>query len=132
MTNLRERMPQFYMAAASIYAVAGMSVGTYMHMTSWKRPVPFHGHLDSLGFLSLAVIGLYFQVFPKAREHALALAVFWLLQIGVLLMLGGLPIAIFGITRVFVNAGTVFVPLGFLLFCCITLSSLFKKNNDLK
>ncbi|WP_298199827.1 hypothetical protein [Novosphingobium sp.] len=127
--NFRDKMPKYYLVASSIYGVLGMGLGAYMHMTSWKRPIPFHGHLDSLGLLTLAVVGLTMQVFPWARRHVLSPLLFVLLQVGTLLMLGGLPIAIFGLTHVLINVGAVMVPVGIVTFSLIMISGL-KENYD--
>lgn len=123
--SFRERMPLYYIAAASLYAVAGMGLGLYMHLTLWKRPIPFHGHLDSLGWLSLAVVGIVLHIFPWARQHRLAILQFVLLQGGTLLMLGGLPIVIAGFTNVPLTIGAFMVPTGFVVFSLIIISGLF-------
>lgn len=128
--SFRDKMPIYYIAAASLYAVAGMGLGLYMHLTLWKRPVPFHGHLDSLGWLSLAVVGLVTHVFPWTREHRLAVVQFVLLQGGTLLMLGGLPIVIAGYTNLPLTLGAGMVPLGFAVFSFIMISGLLSNQRS--
>lgn len=123
--RLRDRLPVIYVATASLYSVFGMAVGLYQHLSHDKKPIPFHGHLDSLGWLSLAVIGVICQIYPWAREHRLAILQFWLLELGTLLMLGGLPIAVvLQWTRVPVTAGAIMVPIGFVVFSMVMLSGL--------
>lgn len=125
--TFRDKLPLYYIAAASLYAFAGMGLGLYMHLTLWKRPIPFHGHLGSVGWLSLAVIGLVLHIFPWAREHKLAVPQFILLQGGTLLMLGGLPIVILGFTNIFLTIGAAMVPTGYFVFSIIMISGLFRK-----
>ncbi|RVT92955.1 hypothetical protein [Sphingomonas crocodyli] len=125
--NFRDKLPIYYIAAASLYAVAGMGLGLYMHLTHWKRPIPFHGHLDSVGWLSLAVVGIVLHIFPWARDHKLALLQFVLLQVGSFLMLGGLPLVILGITNIPVTVGALMVPTGFVVFSVIIISGVFRK-----
>lgn len=122
--TFRDRMPYYYVAAGSLYAVAGMMLGLYMHLTAWKRPVPFHGHLDSLGWLSLAVVGIVCHIFPRVRQHKLAVLQFILMQGGTFLLLGGLPVVMLGITNVFVTIGAFMAPLGFVVFAWILVTGL--------
>lgn len=125
--TFREKFPVYYIAAASLYAVAGMSLGLYMHLTLWKRPIPFHGHLDSLGWLSLAVVGIVLHIFPWARDHKLAVVQFVLLQGGTFLMLGGLPIVIMGFTNIPLTIGALMVPAGYVVFSFIMVSKALKQ-----
>jgi hypothetical protein len=122
--KIRDRLPIYYIAAASLYAIAGMGMGLYMHLTHYKRPVPFHGHLDSLGWLSLAVVGIVLHIFPWAKEHKLATIQFGLLQAGTALMLFGLPLAILDVTRIPIEVGVFLVPAGYLVFSFIIFSGL--------
>lgn len=126
--TFRERFPLYYIAAGSLYAIAGMGLGLYMHLTLWKRPIPFHGHLGSVGWLSLAVVGIVLHIYPWAREHRLAVLQFVLLQGGTLLMLGGLPIVIMGFTNIPLTLGAFMVPAGFVVFSIIMFSALFKSR----
>lgn len=124
--TFREKLPIYYIAASTLYAVAGTGLGLYMHLTLWKRPIPFHGHLDSLGWLSLAVVGIILHIFPWAREHKLASLQFVLLMGGTFLLLGGLPLVIMGLTNIPVTLGAFMVPVGFSVFSFVILSGLFR------
>ena len=128
--TFREKLPIYYIAAASLYAVAGMGLGLFMHLTQWKRPVPFHGHLDSLGWLSLAVVGIVLHIYPWARDHKLAVVQFVLMQLGTLLLLGGLPLVFAGLTNISVTLGAVMVPLGFVVFSIVMLSGLRRGHSS--
>ena len=122
--NFRNKLPIYYIATASLYSVLGMFVGLYQHLSHDKKPIPFHGHLDSLGWLSLALVGVIAQLYAWSREHPLAVVQFILLEAGTFLMLGGLPLAVLHVTSIPVTIGALLVPLGFVVFSIVMLSGL--------
>jgi hypothetical protein len=119
-----ERLPIWYIASSSVYAVAGMAFGLYQHVAHDHKPVPLHSHLDSLGWLSMAVLGLIMDRYSWVREHNLAAAQFWTTQVGTLLMLGGLPLVYLHITSITVTLGAILVPVGYVLFAVIMMTGL--------
>jgi cbb3-type cytochrome oxidase subunit 1 len=86
---------RFYKIAI-IYLIGGMAMGIYMgisHDFSWA---PVHAHGNLLGWVSLALVGLAYQLFPAMAYSSLAAMHFWLHNIGLPLMLTGLTFILQG------------------------------------
>lgn len=86
---------RFYKIAI-LYLIGGMSLGIYMGISrdfSWS---PIHAHANLLGWVSLALVGLAYQLFPAMVYSSLAAMHFWMHNIGLPLMLGGLAFILRG------------------------------------
>ena len=60
MTQLASR----FFGSAIIYAVLGMTLGLVMGMTQDHSQMPTHAHLMLLGWVSFAIFGVFYQMFP--------------------------------------------------------------------
>jgi len=49
-----------------------------------------HAHVNLIGWLSMAVSGIIYLLFPRAESSALAKWHFWLMNLGVIIMMGSL------------------------------------------
>ena len=76
MTQLASR----FFGSAIIYAVLGMSLGLVMGITQDHSQMPTHAHLMLLGWVSFAIFGVFYQMFPAAAANRLAQVHFWLAQ----------------------------------------------------
>lgn len=63
---------------AIVYFVIAVSLGVFMGASHDHSLMSVHVHLNLLGWVSLALIGLIYQVFPRAAESRVATAQFWL------------------------------------------------------
>ena len=86
MTQLASR----FFGSAIIYAVLGMTLGLVMGMTQDHSQMPTHAHLMLLGWVSFAIFGAFYQMFPAAAANRLAQVHFWLVQASLIVMLVGL------------------------------------------
>ncbi|MBY0559131.1 hypothetical protein [Hyphomicrobium sp.] len=86
MTGLASR----FFASALIYAVLGMTLGLIMGMTKDHTQMPTHAHLLVVGWVSFALFGFFYHLFPAAAKSRLAAAHFWLAEASLLIMLAGL------------------------------------------
>ncbi|CAM2825392.1 cytochrome-c oxidase [Paenibacillus sediminis] len=73
-----------------VYFVIGVLLGMYMSMSHSYTYTGVHVHINLLGWVSLAVSGLIYHLFPKAGESTLGKIHFWLHNIGVPIMMIGL------------------------------------------
>ena len=71
------------------YLVIGISLGVYMGAVGDHSQFPAHAHLNLLGWASMCLTGLLYRTFPGAARSALARWHFWLYQLAVPVMLGG-------------------------------------------
>jgi cbb3-type cytochrome oxidase subunit 1 len=86
MTQLASR----FFGSAIIYAVLGMTLGLVMGMTQDHSQMPTHAHLMLLGWVSFAIFGVFYQMFPSAAANRLANVHFWLSQASLIVLLIGL------------------------------------------
>jgi cbb3-type cytochrome oxidase subunit 1 len=86
MTGLASR----FFASALIYAVLGMTLGLVMGMTHDHAQMPTHAHILVVGWVSFAIFGFFYHLFPAAASSKLATAHFWLAEASLVVLLVGL------------------------------------------
>lgn len=92
MTRVSDRFLQL----SVISALIGMAWGVQMGIAGDFTQHPAHAHLNLLGWVSMAIFGLFYRAFPSAAESKLAGLHFWVSVLGV---------AVFVISLAFVLAG---------------------------
>lgn len=116
------------MKIASVYFLIGIGLGYYMSIAHNYDLTGVHVHINLLGWMSLGMIGLMYHFFPSIGSNGLAKAHFWLHNIGLPIMMGGLAAMILtgneaAFTPVVASGATVTV-LGILLFVINVLKNL--------
>ena len=86
MTGLASR----FFGSALIYAVLGMALGLIMGMTHDHAQMPTHAHILVVGWVSFAIFGFFYHLFPAAASGRLASVHFWLAEASLLVLLIGL------------------------------------------
>jgi hypothetical protein len=71
-------MAHWFLRLAVIYGMAGIGLGLYMAASGSHTMHPVHAHLNLLGWVTLALFGLFYRAFPAAADTGLAKAHFWL------------------------------------------------------
>ena len=71
-----------YVAVALLWAVAGMLLGLYMGIAADNKLLVVHVAMMLVGFVTLALYGVLFRLWPELAKTALARAQFWSAQIG--------------------------------------------------
>jgi len=79
-----------YLKIAVVYFVIAVLLGICMGITQNFNFTSVHAHLNLLGWVSLALFGLIYHHYPQASETGLAKAHFWLYNLGLPVMQGGL------------------------------------------
>lgn len=102
---------------ASFYFLVGVVMGMGMSMTDSYSLSPVHVHLNLIGWVSMAIGGLVYDRFPAAAR-TLGKLHFWMHNIGVPLMMGGLTAFMLGFTSLapLIPVGGILIVLGTLLF----------------
>ncbi|SHG70486.1 cytochrome-c oxidase [Ornithinibacillus halophilus] len=110
-----------------IYFAIGVLLGLYMSMAHNYTLTGVHVHINLLGWMSLGMIGILYNIYPSLAETALAKIHFWVHNIGLPVMMGGLALALSGAGDIFLTfvaiGGTVTV-LAILLFVINVLMNL--------
>lgn len=73
---------------AVVFFVVGVALGVYMGAAQDFRFIHVHAHLNLLGWVALALVGLLYAQFPRLQQHWLAQAHFWLHTVGLLVFMG--------------------------------------------
>ena len=82
-----ETLSRRWLLCAVTYFVIGIALGVYMGASGNHGQFPAHAHINLLGWVSMALIGLLYRVFPAAAQSALARWHFWLYQLAAPVML---------------------------------------------
>ena len=109
-----------FMATAVLCLVVGMGWGIQMSATGDHALSPAHGHLNLLGFVVMAVTGLYYAVTPSAAASRWAAMHYGLTVAAVVILVPGIAMAISGAGETLAKIGSV---LTLLEPCCLAGSS---------
>ena len=83
-------MGERFLKLAVVYGLSGMVLGSIMGISGNFANRDVHAHIGLLGWLSMAVMGICYRVFPALARSRLATAHFWLFNLGLPVMLAGL------------------------------------------
>lgn len=110
------KVGDYYILVSLLWLVLGMVFGIWMGIAGKLGFANSHAHLNLVGFATSAVFGLICRQYPAIGRSALAIAQFWIFEIGaVLLVLGKISVdAEAGDTMV--KIGSLVVLVGALLF----------------
>lgn len=110
-------MAERFIQIAVVYLVAGASLGLYMGIKENFVLMPVHGHILLAGWVSLALMGVIYRLYPAASVSRLARAHFWLHNLGLPAFMLGLALLLsgYGMTP-FLPMGSAIVVLGFACF----------------
>ncbi|MCM3691748.1 cbb3-type cytochrome c oxidase subunit I [Neobacillus niacini] len=111
-------MGKAYLKVATVYFTIGVLAGLTMGIIHDFRFTSVHAHVNLLGWVSMALFGLIYHFYPKAANSKLAKTQFWLHNIGVPVMLGGIALQVLGVSAALAPTiiGSIAVVLGVILF----------------
>src|SRR5699024_11755086 len=97
----------------------GIAFGLYMSIFHVFNLATVHVHMNLLGWMSLAIAGIFYHLYPNLAKTASAKIHFWLHNIGLPIMMICIAVAILGGGAIFFP----FAPMGRALlevgiFCC--------------
>lgn len=107
-----------FLKIAVVYFFIAVCLGLVMGIIHNFAFTSVHAHLNLLGWVSMALFGSIYCIFPQAAQTKLAKAHFWLHNIGVPVMQGALFLQILGNDAMLVPTiiGSLLVVLGTLLY----------------
>jgi cbb3-type cytochrome oxidase subunit 1 len=108
-----------FIKIAGVYFFLAVCLGLVMGMIQNFSFTSVHAHLNLLGWVSMAIFGIIYSIYPKAAKSKLATIHFWLHNLGVPIMQGALFLELLtGNTSLTVGIiiGSVLVVVGTLLF----------------
>jgi cbb3-type cytochrome oxidase subunit 1 len=107
-----------YLKIATVYFSIGVLAGLTMGIIHDFRFTSVHAHVNLLGWVTMALFGIIYHLYPNAANTKLARTQFWLHNIGVPVMLGGIALQVLGVSAALPPTiiGSIAVVLGVILF----------------
>jgi hypothetical protein len=102
-----------YVAIALLWAVVGMLLGLYMGIAEDQKLLTVHVAMMLSGFVTLALYGMLYRLWPAMKKSPLAVAQFWISAIGTagliigsyfLVTSGSVPLAAIGSVAMIIGA----------------------------
>lgn len=112
---------KWFMLTAVLFVLAGMVWGIQMSASGDHLLSPAHGHLNLIGFVSMALFGIYYAITPDAAQSGLARAHFGLAVITVVLLVPGIAMAINGSGETLAQVSSIMAVLVMVLFGIVVL-----------
>ncbi|MCM3729916.1 cytochrome-c oxidase [Neobacillus cucumis] len=111
-------MGKTFIKIAAVYFSIGVLVGMSMGIAHDFRLTSTHAHINLLGWVSTALFGIIYSIYPFAASTKLAKIHFWLHNIGLPVMVIGLVLESFGVSAALpiMIIGSLAVVIGTLLF----------------
>lgn len=120
-------LSQRWAKAAVVYFVIGVGFGLYMSLSQMHIYRSLHAHVNLLGWASMALIAVYYRMYPALEQHRLAPVTFWMYQIFFPMMMAGLFLARMQLSAIavpFVGFGGLFTAVAVMLFAVNVFGSL--------
>lgn len=86
-TNARAWIAPAFMKIAVLYFLVGVVLGNVMGASMDFALRPVHAHINLLGWVSLALAGVVYTLYPAAGRNRLALFHFWIANISLPVMM---------------------------------------------
>jgi hypothetical protein len=106
----------WFFASGVIYVTLGMFFGIWMAASQDHTLSGAHAHLNLVGWVTMALFGVFYHLVPAAAQRPLAKAHFALATIGVWLMVPGIALAVMGQTELLAIAGSLATVASMLVF----------------
>ena len=106
---------------AVLYLLAGVALGIGMAASHNHAFYPVHAHLNLLGWVTMALFGGFYRLWPRAAESRLATLHFWVYAPALLVMMASLAALYAGIKAVepLLGLSSVLVGVGIVLFAIV-------------
>lgn len=109
-------LPFWFLALGTLFVILGMAWGIQMSMTQDFTLAPAHAHNNLVGFVVMAVYGVYYRLVPAAAARPLAVVHFWTALLGVLTFVPGIALAVTGKGEILAAVGSILVLVSMLIF----------------
>jgi hypothetical protein len=99
------RIAGSFMKAAVVYGVVGLTLGVYMGATQKLALLTVHSHLSLLGWVTLSLCAMYYQLVPGAADGVVPKIHFWSANIGLIVLAASLVLKARGVSAAEAGAG---------------------------
>lgn len=91
-----KHLPHYFLTVAILQALAGMGLGIFMGITGDYTLAPAHAHNNLLGWVSMAIFGLYYAVAGEVALRRLSAIHFLLALVANLVFPVGIGLVVSG------------------------------------
>lgn len=113
----------WFFTSAVVYVTLGMMFGIWMSASHDHGLASAHAHLNLVGWVTMALFGVYYHLVPAAAEGRLAVLHFALATIGLWLLVPGIVLAIQRTTEILAVLGSFATLASMGLFLVIVVGS---------
>ncbi|UWQ16292.1 hypothetical protein [Jannaschia sp. M317] len=106
---------KLFLATGAVAALIGMGWGIQMSATGDHTLSPAHGHLNLLGWVSMAIYGVYYALTPQVGR-GWVMGHFGLSLLGLIILVPGIAMAISGSGEALAKVGSVVWVLSMVVF----------------
>lgn len=106
----------WFVATAALYVTIGMVWGIVMSASGDHTLAPAHAHLNLLGWVTMALFGIYYHLVPTSGEYMLAKIHYGVATLGVLIIVPGIVMALQHSGETLAKIGSVLTVLSMLIF----------------
>jgi cbb3-type cytochrome oxidase subunit 1 len=106
----------WFFMTATVYVTIGMLWGIHMSASGDHSLAPAHAHLNLIGWVTMALFGIYYHLVPKAAGRVLAKVHFAVATAGVVIIVPGIVMAIEETGEVLAKLGSLLTLLSMLIF----------------
>ncbi|MBD7940730.1 hypothetical protein [Brevundimonas guildfordensis] len=90
------RLSNRLLRLAVIFALIGMGLGYWMGASRDFTAAPVHAHINLLGWVAMALYGLFYRILPQAAHGRLPQVHFWTALVGLLIFMPALAAELVG------------------------------------
>ena|SRR5680860_100816 len=106
----------WFFATGTIYVLIGMLWGIHMGVSGDHTMMPAHAHLNLVGWVTMALFGIYYHLTPKAADTLLAKIHFAVATLGLIVFVPGIALANSQNNDLFAKIGSVITVVSMLIF----------------
>lgn len=111
-----KNMPYYFISIAVVQALIGMGLGIYMGISQDFTLAPAHAHNNLLGWVGMAIFGLYYAMVPEVAAKRIVLVHFWIALIGNIVLPLGIGLVVSGKGEIVSIIGSLVEVASMLLF----------------
>ncbi len=114
-----KNLAYYCLGVAVTQALVGMGLGVFMGITGDFTLAPAHAHNNLLGWVGMAIFGLYYALVPAVALHRIAGVHFWVALVGNILMPLGIALVVTSHGELLSIAGSLLEIISMVLFAVI-------------
>jgi len=111
-----KHLPYYFLSVAVLQALVGMGLGIFMGISGDFTLAPAHAHNNLLGWVGMAIFGLYYAAAPAVAARPIATIHFWIALVGNILMPLGIALVVTSHGEIVSIVGSLVEVISMLLF----------------